>query len=107
MFQDDILNKSVDWYCKEMRIKAYKQIMQSYLAVKLETFANEFGLPVEMVEKELEMFIAQGRLAAQIDKVNGVVMNSHKDKRNEMYVKLIKEGDVVIEKLQRLERKME
>ncbi|EDR26948.1 26S proteasome non-ATPase regulatory subunit, putative [Entamoeba dispar SAW760] len=107
MMQDNILNKSVDWFCKEMRIKAYKQIMRSYLAVRLDVFAKEFGVTNDFIEKELETFISQGRLAAQIDKVNGIVMNAHKDKRNELYVNLVKEGDIVVEKLQRLERKLE
>ncbi|ELP94887.1 26S proteasome non-ATPase regulatory subunit, putative [Entamoeba invadens IP1] len=107
MMNEPILAKSADWFCKEMRIKAYVQIMRSYLAVRLDVFAQEFGLPVDFIEKELERFISQGRLPAQIDKVNGIVMNAHKDKRNEFYVTLVKNGDTVVEKLQRLERKME
>lgn len=107
MMDDDIFSNSVDWYCKEMRVKAYVQLMRSYLAVKLDVIACEFGLPVDFIEKELEMFISQGRLAAQIDKVNGIVMNARKDKRNELYVDLVKEGDTIVEKLQRLARKME
>ena len=107
MLNDDILNQSVDWWCREMRIKAYTQMMRSYLSVKLDVFAMEFGMNVEFIEKELETFIAQGRLHCQIDKVNGIVMNSHKDKRNELYVTLVKEGDVVVEKVQRLLHKLE
>lgn len=107
MLTDDILSQNVDWWCKEMRIKAYNQIMRSYLSLKLEVFAAEFGVSVPFIEKELETFIAQGRLACQIDHVDGVVMNAHKDKRNELYVTLVKEGDNVVEKVQRLLHKLE
>ena len=107
MLNDDIIEQTTDWWCREMRIKAYSQMLRSYLSMKLEIFAAEFGVSVEFIEKELETFIAQGRLHCQIDKVNGIIMNSHKDKRNDLYVTLIKDGDVVVEKVQRLLHKLE
>ena len=107
MMNDDLLKKHVDWYCKEMRLKAYKQMLRSYVSVKIEVFAREFGLAQDVLERELEHFIALGRLHAQIDKVNGVVVNARKDNRNELYAELIRQGDIVLEKVQRLERKLE
>lgn len=53
---------------------------------------------------ELARFIAAGRLNCVIDKVNGVVLTNKVDVRTEKYQSVLKSGDQLINKLQKLGR---
>lgn len=53
---------------------------------------------------ELSRFIAAGRLNCVIDKVNGVVLTNKVDRRTEQYQSVLKHGDQIINKLQKLGR---
>lgn len=53
---------------------------------------------------ELARFIAAGRLNCVIDKVNGVVLTNKVDLRTEKYQSVLKSGDQLINKLQKLGR---
>lgn len=54
--------------------------------------------------RELSRFIAAGRLNCVIDKVNGVVLTNNVDRRTEQYQIVLKHGDQIINKLQKLGR---
>lgn len=53
---------------------------------------------------ELSRFIAAGRLNCVIDKVDGVVLTNKVDLRTEQYQAVLKHGDQIINKLQKLGR---
>lgn len=53
---------------------------------------------------ELSRFIAAGRLNCVIDKVNGVVLTNKVDLRTEQYQAVLKHGDQIVNKLQKLGR---
>lgn len=90
---------------KEMRIKAYSQVLQSYKRVTLEALASAFGISAELMDKELFHWISSGRLNCTIDQVAGIVENSEKEiLKNSQYVELVKVGDSLLNKIQRLGR---
>jgi 26S proteasome regulatory subunit N7 len=66
-----------------MRLVAYKQFLESYKSVTMKSMAANFGVSIEFIDKELSGFIAAGKLACVIDKVEGVIESTHGDKRVE------------------------
>ena len=57
------------FYVREVKIKAYAQLLESYRSLTLTYMADAFGVTVEYIDSELCRFIASGRLHAKIDKV--------------------------------------
>lgn len=99
-----ILAPHTQYYVREMRIIAFAQLLESYRSVALDSMAAAFGVTPEYVDKELSRFISAGRLAAVIDKVDGTIENRRPDAKNAQYARIIKEGDVLLNSLQKLSR---
>ncbi|KAE8214782.1 hypothetical protein CF319_g1292 [Tilletia indica] len=99
-----VLNPHARYYTREMRIIAYAQLLESYKSLTLENMAAAFGVSVDFVDRELARFISAGRLPAVIDKVSGVVETRRPDTKNAQYAKIIKDGDVLLNQLQKLSR---
>ena len=53
---------------------------------------------------ELSSFIAAGKLTCKIDKVRGVIEANQEDKRNALYKQIIQEGDLLLNRLQKLSK---
>jgi len=92
------------FFCKEMRIIAYSQMLESYKSVQLNTMARSFGVTVEFLDRELSRFIASGRLHCKIDKVGGIVETNRPDTKNAQYQTTIKQGDLLLNRVQKLSR---
>jgi 26S proteasome regulatory subunit N7 len=92
------------FFCREMRIRAYSQLLESYKSVQLQHMANNFGVTVEFLDRELSRFIFSGRLNAKIDKVQGVVQTTQADEKSKSYFQTIQEGDLLLNRVQRLSR---
>lgn len=70
------------WYVKEMRVRAYAQLLQSYKVVGLENMARSFGVSVEWLDRDLAPFIASQRLGCTIDRVKGVIETQRSGDKN-------------------------
>jgi len=92
------------FYCKEMRVIAYTQLLESYRSVQLETMANAFGVTQEFLDREISRFIASGRLHCKIDKVGGIIETNRPDSKNAQYQGTIKQGDTLLNRIQKLSR---
>ncbi|XP_054165408.1 26S proteasome non-ATPase regulatory subunit 6-like [Oppia nitens] len=92
------------YYIREMRILAYNQLLESYRSLELQYMANAFGVTVDYVDQELARFIAAGRLHCKIDKVNGIVETNRPDNKNYQYQACIKQGDILLNRIQKLSR---
>jgi len=92
------------FFCKEMRVIAYSQMLESYRSVQLESMATAFGVSEEFLDKELSRFIASGRLHCKIDKVGGIVETNRPDSKNAQYQATIKQGDLLLNRVQKLSR---
>lgn len=55
-------------------------------------------------DRELSRFISAGRLNAKIDKVGGIVETTRPDARNAQYYQIIKRGDLLLNRVQKLSR---
>ncbi|KAK2581832.1 hypothetical protein KPH14_002298 [Odynerus spinipes] len=111
---DPLLRPHYQYYVREMRIKAYSQLLQAYRTLSLNRMAIEFGVTEEYMEQEMARFIANGRLHCKIDKVSGTVVtvsasgcdrgqspNATCD-RGLIYQNTIKRGDTLLNRLKKL-----
>jgi len=102
--EDRLLHAHYKFYVREMRIKAYRQLLESYSSLTLNYMAQSFGVTSEFVDRELHRFIAAGRLHCKIDKVAGVVETCRPDNKNWKYQSTIKQGDHLLNRIQKLSR---
>ena len=86
------------YYIREMRIKAYSQLLESYRSLTLERMCRSFGVSESYMDRDLSRFIASGRLACTIDKVSGVVMTNKLASQNKtvVYEQVVKQGDSLL-----------
>ncbi|KAK5696651.1 proteasome regulatory particle subunit [Elasticomyces elasticus] len=99
--QDRFLYEHTRWFVREMRLKAYTQLLASYRTVSLSSMASSFGVSVEWLDKDLAPFIASQRLQATIDRVQGVVSTVRGEGKGRQYNDVVRQGDQLITKLQK------
>lgn len=51
--QDRYLHEHKNWFVREMRLRAYQQLLQSYRVVGLESMANQFGVTVDFLDRHV------------------------------------------------------
>ncbi|GIY68686.1 26S proteasome non-ATPase regulatory subunit 6 [Caerostris extrusa] len=102
--QDRLLAAHFRYYVREMRILAYTQLLESYRSLTLQYMADAFGVTAEFIDRELARFIAAGRLHCKIDKVGGIVETNRPDSKNYQYQACIKQGDILLNRVQKLSR---
>ena len=49
--QDRYLNEHRAWFVREMRLRAYQQLLQSYRVVGLKSMASDFGVTVDYLDR--------------------------------------------------------
>jgi len=79
-------------------------LLESYRSLTLSYMADAFGVTEEYMDTELCRFIASGRLHAKIDKVGGIVVTNRPDSKNGQYQSCIKQGDILLNRVQKLSR---
>jgi len=104
MKYDRLLCSHYSYYVREMRIMAYGQLLESYRSLTLNYMAKAFGVSVQFIDRELSRFIAAGRLHCKIDKVGGIVETNRPDSKNWQYQNCIKQGDILLNRVQKLSR---
>jgi len=104
MQANQFLYKYCDYAIREFRVLAYNQYLASYKSVKMATMASSFGVSVEFLDKELSKFISVKRVAAKIDKVDGIIEANRPDSKNAQYQDIIKHGDLLLNRIQKLAR---
>jgi len=104
MICDRILARHAPYFVRELRIRAYAQLLQSYQSVTMESMAETFGVSVAFLDRELSRFIGVKRLAAKIDKVSGIVETNRPDAKNAQYQDVIKHGDALLNQIHKLTR---
>lgn len=104
---DNILTKNkylslhANYYLREMRVRAYSQLLESYRSLSLKSMATSFGVEPAFLEDDLCKFILNKKVNCVIDKVNGIIETNRADNKNIQYDNLIKSGDALLTKLQK------
>eukprot|EP00866_Antonospora_locustae_P002293 jgi/Antlo1/2293/1178 len=70
------LGRYCDMFCREIKLRAYQQLLKSYESLALESMSNIFGVSVEFVERDLARYIAAERLPCKIDRISMTVFVS-------------------------------
>ncbi|KAL9102303.1 MAG: hypothetical protein Q9163_002521 [Psora crenata] len=99
--QDRYLYEHRGWFVREMRLRAYQQLLQSYRVVGLQSMASDFGVSINFLDRDLAKFIAADRIPCTIDRVNGIIETNRPDDKNKQYADVVKQGDALITKLQK------
>ena len=112
-----------------MRILAYAQLLESYSSLTMESLSKAFGVSEAFVDKyvwlslssfqplhwifisltfshfsDLTTFISLSRIPASIDKVHGIVYTTRPSLKNAQYEAVVKQGDVLLNEVQRLSK---
>ncbi|GFP98179.1 26S proteasome non-ATPase regulatory subunit 6 homolog [Phtheirospermum japonicum] len=101
---DRYLHPHFRYFMREIRPVVYSQFLESYKSVTIEAMARAFGVTVDFIDLELCRFIAAGKLHCKIDKVAGVLETNRPDGKNALYQSAIKEGDFLLNRIQKLSR---
>lgn len=98
LIPNPIVAPHAHYYVREMRIKAYTQLLESYSSLTLERMCRSFDVSEAFMDQDLSKFIATGRLACTIDKVSGVVTTNKLASQNKsaVYEQVIKQGDILL-----------
>ncbi|CAI7489382.1 CGH_1_collapsed_G0057050.mRNA.1.CDS.1 [Saccharomyces cerevisiae] len=96
------LNRHADFFVREMRRKVYAQLLESYKTLSLKSMASAFGVSVAFLDNDLGKFIPNKQLNCVIDRVNGIVETNRPDNKNAQYHLLVKQGDGLLTKLQKI-----
>ncbi|KAK6454366.1 26S proteasome subunit RPN7-domain-containing protein [Scheffersomyces xylosifermentans] len=95
------LYKHANYFLREMRCKAYGQLLESYKSLSLKSMAQNFNITEDFLDQDLCNFIPNKKLNCTIDKVNGIIETNRPDNKNNQYHLLIKQGDNLLTKLQK------
>lgn len=102
--KDKFMKNHAKYYTKEMRLVAYKQYLESFKSVTIDNMASSFGVSGDFIDRELSNFIYNGRLNCKIDKVSGVIESNRPNKKAELFQTTIREGDALLNRVQKLAR---
>ncbi|XP_076260936.1 regulatory particle non-ATPase 7 [Rhynchophorus ferrugineus] len=102
--KDYFLNPHYRYYVREMKILAYTQLLESYRSLTLQYMAEAFGVTIDFIDEELSTFIASGRLHCKIDRVGGIVETNRPDLKNAQFNSVVKQGDLLLQRVQKLSR---
>lgn len=89
------------FYIREMRRKAYAQLLESYKTLSIKSMADAFGVSVSFLDSDLSKFIPNKKLNCVIDRVNGIIVTNRPDNKNAQYQEFLKQGDALLTKLQK------
>ncbi|CCE85667.1 Piso0_005287 [Millerozyma farinosa CBS 7064] len=95
------LHKHADYILREMRCKAYGQLLESYKSLSLSSMAKSFNVSEAFLDEDLCRFIPNKKLNCTIDSVNGIIITNRPDNKNNQYHQFIKQGDNLLTKLQK------
>lgn len=101
LLRDKYLSPHANFYMREMRVKAYGQLLESYKALSLKSMSEQFQVSSAFLDEDLCKFIPNKKLNCVMDRVNGVVETNRPDNKNSQYQLLIKNGDALLTKLQK------
>lgn len=107
MRKNVFLAPHVDYFFREVRIRAFNQFLDSYRSVTLQSMSTSFKVSPQVLDQMLFTFISSGRLHCKIDRVSGNVVTTKGDRINNEYATMLRNGDLLLHKMQKLSRLIE
>lgn len=97
----------VNYFFREVRVLVLNQFLDSYSSVTLQSMATAFGIPALILDQMLCTFISNERIFCKIDRVSGSVTTYRGNNTNFDYHKIVKNGDLLLNRIQKLSRLVE
>ncbi|EPY38002.1 26S proteasome regulatory subunit N7 [Angomonas deanei] len=94
----------VNYFFREVRVLVFTQFLDSYSSVTLKSMSEAFRIPTGLLDSMLSTFIFNERITCKVDRINGSVQTYRGDATNFHYHKIIKSGDILINRIQKLSR---
>ncbi|OLL24724.1 putative 26S proteasome regulatory subunit rpn7 [Neolecta irregularis DAH-3] len=85
------------YFIKEMRKRAYAQLLESYRALSIESMARAFGVSVEFLDAYVVSRILSNNLSSDLS----IIETNRPDNKNAQYQAVVKQGDLLLNKLQK------
>ncbi|XP_029654795.1 26S proteasome non-ATPase regulatory subunit 6-like [Octopus sinensis] len=104
MKKDRYLRPHYSHYVSHVKLRAYKQLLEAYSSLSIKYMADLFGVTEEYIDRELSMYVGCGKLQCSINKVEGIVETTRKDDRSVQYHNIIRLGDKLLNRIQKLSR---
>lgn len=104
MKKDMLLNRHYNFYVREMKTKAYDQLLSTYISVNVSYMADQFGVSEDYIENEVSKLIAAKKLNYKIDKMNNTIINVMQKEKSEPFRDVIRHGDLLLTRIQKLSR---
>lgn len=98
---DKYLRTHASYFMREVRCKAYAQLLESYKLLSLTSMARNFSVSEDFLDADLCKFIPTGKLNCTIDRVKGIIETNRPDNKNSQYHLLVKLGDALLTTLQK------
>lgn len=97
----------INYFFREARALIFSQFLDSYSRVTLHSMSHSFGIPEPALDELLSTMISNERLPCRMDRVSGSIKTYRGDSTNFDYHRLIKCGDLLLNRLQKLTRQVE
>ncbi|MES1903856.1 MAG: 26S proteasome non-ATPase regulatory subunit 6 [Paramarteilia canceri] len=94
-------------YIDQIRAVAYSQLLESYSSISLDFMADTFGVTPEFIDEEVSYYISKNMISCQIDKLSRTINTLEPQIKNEQFSKVISSGDSLLDKLQKLLKKVQ
>lgn len=107
MRKNVFLTAHVNYVFREIRVMVFNQFLDSYSSVTLKSMSTAFRIPLSVLDSMLSTFINNERISCKIDRVNGSVVTFRGDATNFQYHKLLKNSDLLLNRIQKLSRSVE
>jgi len=100
------MNGVYQTYVEDIRAVAYSQLLESYSSLSLDYMAELFGVTSEFMDEEIAYYIGLGKLNCKINKVTSTINTVSPEVMNEKYNQIIRQGDLLLSKMQKLATKL-
>lgn len=107
MRKNVFLTAHVNYVFREIRVMAFNQFLDSYSSVTLKSMSAAFRIPLPVLDAMLCTFINNERVSCKIDRVTGSVVTFRGDATNVQYNRILKSGDLLLNRIQKLSRSVE
>lgn len=107
MRRSPFLAMHINYFFREARVLCFAQFLQSYSSVTLRSMSAAFDIPEQVLDELLSTLISNDRLPCRMDGVSGSIRTYGGDETNFDYHRLIKNGDLLLNRLQKLTQVVE
>ncbi|KAL6122789.1 hypothetical protein NUSPORA_00047 [Nucleospora cyclopteri] len=75
LFKNDVfISVFSQTFCREMKIKGYKQFLLSYQSVHMDKMADVFGVSQLHLEEDIRTFVVANKIKCSIDKIDNIII---------------------------------